>query len=77
MSKQLLNDAGDTVAIAFSGGSRGPLADVCMPRSIAAMVGSMPVFEETSPDLRTTLSCWIGDQETAGRIIRYEGSLKL
>jgi hypothetical protein len=77
MSTQLINDAGDIVAVAFSGGAKGPMADVHMPRSVAGMVGSMPVFEETSPDLRTTLSMWIRDMEHAGRTVRYEGSLKL
>lgn len=72
MSTTLINDAGDVIALRFYGGSaRGPLIDVAMPKSIAEMVSLMPVAEETSPDLRTTLGLWIADQVTAGYTVRY------
>ena len=78
MSTTLDNDAGDSVAVRYFGGrDRGTLVDVHMPRSVAQMVGSMPVFEETTPDLRTTLSGWIADMESAGHTVRFEGEPRL
>jgi len=57
--------------------NRGPLADVLMPQSVAAMVSSMPVFAEQSPDLRTTLGQWIEDQSVGNRRVRYDHDIRL
>lgn len=79
MTVQLLNDAGEAVAVRFSGGARGPLADVHMPRSVFALrdVGGMMVHEEQSPGLRTTLAGWVRDMQDAGRTVRFANDLKL
>ena len=78
MATEIKNDAGDTVAISYYGGiNRGPLADVLMPKSVAEMVSSMPVFAEQSPDLRTTLGEWIKDQTFDHRRVRYDHDIRL
>jgi len=79
MSVQLINDAGEPVAVRFNGGHRGQLADVHMPRSVFALrdVGGMMVHEEQNPDLRTTLSGWVRDMQDAGRTVRFANDLKL
>lgn len=75
MSTCVINEAGEVVGIRFFGGaSKGALADVNMPASVAKSVGSMVVFEEPTPDYRTTLSEWIKDMETQGRTVRYGGA---
>lgn len=78
MTTQIMNDHGDIVALSYHGGqARGPLSDVLMPQGVAGMVSSMPVFDETTPDLRTTLGQWIEDQREAGRTVRFDHDIRL
>ena len=78
MSTEIQNDAGDTVALAYHGGTaRGPMSDVAMPESVARMVAAMPVFASGTPDLRTTLGQWIEDQREAGRTVRFHRDIQL
>lgn len=78
MSTELENDKGDTVAIRFFGGKdRGMLVDVLMPESVAALVGTMRVSEETTPELQTTFAEWIDDMQNKGFRIRYDREVRL
>lgn len=78
MSTELVNDKDDAVAIRFFGGKdRGMLVNVLMPQSVAEMVGSMSVAEETKPDDKTTLSAWLEEQVRNGATIRYDREHRL
>lgn len=75
MSTNLINDAGETVAVRFFGGAaRGPMVTVNMPETVAVANGGMPVREEVVGDGDTTLAAWISDMAAQGRTIQYGGA---